>query len=70
MKIKLYTIWSEDQQSWYNNYLTSDRDHALKRMNDYCKTLNIEDWIKSGLIYLEEVWADINLESYFASKVK
>jgi len=34
MKIKVYSIWSEDQCSWFPDYLVTSKEEVLKAIED------------------------------------
>lgn len=53
---KVYSIWSEDQSSWFPQFATLSYEHAREVMEDYCKHLLSPNnrWIEDKLIYIVE----------------
>jgi len=60
-KIKLYTIWTEDQGLWINEnvIITKNRKYAKKKLKDYCDNLEEDYWIEHGLAYIVELKVDV-----------
>lgn len=61
MKIKVYSIWSEDQGSWWPRYVVTSRREAEEEIVRHCEALGVEDWINTSLIYIDEGEIEFNL---------
>jgi hypothetical protein len=58
MKIKVYSIESEDQGLWFPHYLTKSKEKAQKTIEQYCKDNDCTSWIKNRLINIIEAELD------------
>lgn len=53
--MKVYSIWSEDQGSWWPTFATLDKQKAEDMIMLHIQQSDIGvGWLEQGLIYIEE----------------
>ena len=52
--MKVYSIWTEDEGTWWPDFVTDDKVYAEKVLSDYLRSIGCEYWLMDGMARIEE----------------